>query len=132
MIKNNTNKPSKQHLLTNTLNLSHSRESERLKELYEGYSELELSNLNLLRDKIQLHAIHLETKKNDTNKLLRLKDLHKDLLVNIRIILETAENDPLALKEVINSLRDKIESSQEHVEKLTGPNEVKEERNIKL
>ena len=81
---------------------------------------------------MQLHTLYLETKKNDTNKLLRLKDLHKDLLFNIRIILETAENDPIALKGVINTLREKIESSQEYVEKLTGPDEVKEERNLKL
>ena len=77
---------------------------------------------------MQLDAAHLETQKNDTNQFLRLKELYKDLLVNVRIILDTAQNDPTALQEVIASLRDKIESSQEYLEELIAPDEAIEEK----
>ena len=77
---------------------------------------------------MQLDAAHLETQKNDTNQFLRLKELYKDLLVNVRIILDTAQNDPTAIQEVIASLRDKIESSQEYLEELIGPDVAIEEK----
>ena len=81
---------------------------------------------------MRLNRVYLETKKNDSNKFLRLKELLYDLLVYVRIILDTAQIDPAALKEVINSLRPKIESSEEQIEKLTGPDEVNEESKVIL
>ena len=81
---------------------------------------------------MRLNRVYLETKKNDSNKFLRLKELLYDLLVYVRIILDTAQIDPAALKEVINSLRPKIESSEEQIEKLTGPDEVNEETKVIL
>ena len=81
---------------------------------------------------MRLNRVYLETKKNDSNKFSKLKELLYDLLVYVRIILDTAQIDPAALKEVINSLRPKIESSEEQIEKLTGPDEVNEESKVIL